>query len=210
VQFASEEFPWIGVKILPENHDASMKIYPLDAEWISAVRVYLADNVQAEHGDGVRVMTEGHTMSSDGKSGKGGKQAFGLVDFLARLGAALVLVLITYNPSGWSFLHWVKNSFVASELGPLQFLVGAALIAGWAIFIVATRNALGTVGLVIAAAILAALVWLFVDLGWLGFDSVAAVSWVLLICLSILLAIGLSWAHIWRRMSGQLEIADEE
>jgi hypothetical protein len=47
-------------------------------------------------------------------------------------------------------------------------------------------------------------------MGWLGFDSVAAVSRVLLICLSNLLAIGLSWAHTWRRMSDPLEIADDQ
>ena len=148
-------------------------------------------------------------MGDDLKSGKKGKEAFGFMDFLARLAVALVLVVITYNPTGWSYAHWVKNAFVDSGLGPVHFLSGAVLIAGWAIFVVATRNSLGNIGLVITAAILATLVWLFVDLGWLGFDSVAAVSWVLLVCISIVLALGLSWSHVWRRLSGQLEVVDD-
>lgn len=149
-------------------------------------------------------------MAGEEKTARKPHGAFGFVDFLVRAGAALALVLLTYNPTGWSYAHWAKHAFLASEIGPLHFLSGAVLVAGWAVFTVATRNSLGTLGLVIAAAVLATLVWLFVDMGWLGFDSVTAVSWVLLICISILLALGLSWAHVWRRMSGQLEIADED
>lgn len=134
------------------------------------------------------------------------KGAFGFLDFLVRWVGALVLVLLSYNPSGWSYAHWVKSDFAASELGPLHFLAGAVLVAGWAIFIVATRRSLGDLGILIGAAILAALVWLLVDLGWLGFDSVKAISWILLLCISVLLALGLSWSHVWRRLSGQLEV----
>ena len=136
------------------------------------------------------------------------KNTFGFPDFLLRWAAALALVLLSYNPSGWSFLHWVKGAFGAGAtgLGPAHFLAGAVLVAGWAIFIVATRRSLGDLGILIGAAILAALVWLLVDLGWLGFDSLKAISWVLLLCLSVLLALGLSWSHVWRRLSGQLEV----
>ncbi|MDT8319761.1 MAG: DUF6524 family protein [Xanthomonadales bacterium] len=149
-------------------------------------------------------------MSNEKHARSPRKSAFGFTDFLVRLGAALVLVLLSYNPSGWSCVHWIKRAFGASELGPLHFLAGAVLLGGWTIFIVATRRSLGDVGLWISAAILAALVWLLVDIGWLGFDSVEAVSWVLLVCLSVLLALGLSWSHVWRRLSGQLEVDDND
>ena len=88
----------------------------------------------------------------------------------------------------------------------MHFLAGAVLIAGWTIFFVATRRSLGDLGLVIVAAILATLVWLLVDMGWLGFNSVTSISWVILVCLSVILAVGLSWSHIWRRLSGQFEV----
>lgn len=136
------------------------------------------------------------------------RKAFGFTDFLVRWVGALILVLLTYNPSGWSYLHWVRDAFGDSGLGPIHFLAGAVLVAGWAVFFVATRRALGDVGLFIAALVLAMLVWLLVDIGWLGFGSVTSISWILLVCVSILLGLGLSWAHIWRRLSGQLEVDD--
>lgn len=149
-------------------------------------------------------------MNQNRKSDRAPRSAFGLMDFFLRWIAALILVLLSYNPSGWSYTHWVKRAFGASELGPLHFLAGAVLLGGWTIFIVATRRSLGDVGLWIGAAILAALVWLLVDIGWLGFDSIEAISWVLLVCLSVLLALGLSWSHVWRRLSGQLEVDDND
>jgi hypothetical protein len=179
------------------------------SEWQTSVGILMLCKTVGQRVESLN-RTEDEIVGGDSKSGEKKKEAFGLSDFLVRLAAALLLVLITYNPAGWSYAHWVKNAFADFGLGPVHFLAGAILIAGWAIFIVATRGALGTLGLIIVAAILAALVWLFVDLGWLGFDSVAVVSWVLLICISIVLAVGLSWAHIWRRMSGQLEIADDD
>jgi len=141
---------------------------------------------------------------------KPGKDSFGLTDFLLRWLAAIALVLATYNPSGWSYVHWVKSAISESGPGPVHFLAGALLIAGWSIFIVATRRSLGDLGLLLSIAVLAALVWFLVDLGWLGFDSVTAVSWVVLACVSVLLALGLSWSHVWRRMTGQLEVDDAD
>lgn len=147
-------------------------------------------------------------MSKDKRSDTFGRDSFGLVDFLLRWLAAIVLVFLTYNPSGWSYVHWVKNVVNDGGLGPVHFLAGAVLIAGWSIFIVATRRSLGDLGLFLGAAVLALLVWFLVDLGWLGFDSITAISWVVLVCVSVLLALGLSWSHVWRRMTGQLEVDD--
>lgn len=147
-------------------------------------------------------------MSKDNRSGIPGKDSFGLLDFLLRWLAAFLLVFLTYNPSGWSYVHWVKDALSNDGLGPVHFLAGALLIAGWSIFIVATRRSLGDLGLFLGAVVLALLVWFLVDLGWLGFDSVTAVSWVVLVCVSVLLGLGLSWSHVWRRMTGQLEVDD--
>jgi hypothetical protein len=147
-------------------------------------------------------------VSKDKRSDTSGRDSFGLVDFLLRWLAAIVLVFLTYNPSGWSYVHWVKNVVNDGALGPLHFLAGAVLIAGWSIFIVATRRSLGDLGLFLGAAVLALLVWFLVDVGWLGFDSITAISWVVLVCVSVLLALGLSWSHVWRRMTGQLEVDD--
>lgn len=49
-------------------------------------------------------------------------------------------------------------------------------------------------------------IWLLTDIGIVRAESASAITWLALIALGILLAIGLSWSHVWRRLSGQLEV----
>ena len=91
--------------------------------------------------------------------------------FLLGVVAAIVLVLLTFNPSEYSYFHWVKEDLAQSNLGPLHLLAGVLLAIGWAIYLRATFRALGPIGLALATALVAALVWLLVDLGWLAADS---------------------------------------
>jgi len=131
---------------------------------------------------------------------------FTALSFIWRFAASLALVLATYNPSGYSFFHWVGNT---DSLGAEHFVVGIIIVIGWAILIAATKRALDTLGMVLGIVLLAGLVWLGIDLGALSLDSVSAVTWVALVCIALLLAIGLSWSHIWRRLTGQFEVDDD-
>lgn len=128
--------------------------------------------------------------------------------FLWRFAAALVLVLLTYNPSGQSAWHWVSSALSASAFGPLHLLIVGVLAAGWAVFWVATWRALGTLGIVLAGVILGAIIWLLFDIGLLESHSVSAITWIVLIALSAVLAVGVSWSHIWRRVTGQFNVED--
>ena len=136
-------------------------------------------------------------------------RSFGIVDFLWRWAAALALVFLTYNPSGKSYFHWVKAAFNGEGLDPLHYFLGVILIAGWTIFIIATERSLGALGSLIGAALIGTGLWLLVDLGVLRADNMSTISWLALFALGTLLAIGLSWSHIWRRLSGQLEVDDD-
>lgn len=143
------------------------------------------------------------------KSGSGKPhKSFGAIDFLWRWLVAILLVLATYNPSGHSFVHWVFESFGEQNLGPMHFLAGVILAAGWAAYLAATGNSLGTLGTVLGAALIGGCIWLLVDLNVVHADSTSAVVWLSLLALATLLAIGMSWSHFWRRMSGQLEVDD--
>jgi len=133
-------------------------------------------------------------------------QALTIQGFLLRLLFALLLVMLTYNPSGYSYAHWLQNSF--SEFNALLALAGITLIIGWVIYMRATLRSLGVIGLSLAALFFAAILWLLIDLGLLGFDNVTAVSWVILVLLSAILAVGISWSHIRRRISGQVDSDD--
>lgn len=129
--------------------------------------------------------------------------------FLIRLFAALVLVLATYNPSGHSFFHWIRNGLSEGSIGAIHFFAGVILAIGWTIYGVASFRALGPLGLTLGSAFFAALVWLLIDLGLLRLDSAQTVTWIVLVCLSALLAIGVSWSHVWRRLTGQLEVDED-
>ena len=142
---------------------------------------------------------------SDSSSSKPHK-SFGFKDFLWRLLAAFVLVFVTFNPSGYSYLHWVKIDFSDKGLSAAHFFVGVILLVGWAIFVIASRRSLGTLGTILGVALIGTGIWLLVDLGLIHVGSTTAITWLALITLAILLAIGLSWSHIWRRLSGQLEV----
>ena len=124
-----------------------------------------------------------------------------------RFAAALGLVLLTFNPTGYSFFHWLSG---AESLGPEHLLAGIALVIGWAIFLVATSESFGIFGMLLAAALLGALVWLLVDIGLLRLGTASTMTWVVLVCLAAILAIGMSWSHIWRRMTGQFDVDDTD
>ena len=130
--------------------------------------------------------------------------------FLVRLAGTTVLVLATYNPSGWSFVHWLKQAFSASSLGPEHFVVGVLVLIGWIILLTATQRSMGTLGLILGGALFGGVVWMLVDFGVLHIDSVSEFTWVILIILSLMLAIGLSWSHVWRRLTGQFDTDEDD
>ena len=89
-------------------------------------------------------------------------------------------------------------------------MIGIVLLAGWVVFLRATFQSLGVLGLLLGAAFFAALVWLLVDFGLLAADSVSTMAWVTIACLALLLAVGMSWSHVRRRMTGQVDVDDVE
>jgi len=143
------------------------------------------------------------------KSGRTSRE-FNLASFGWRLAASLVLVLATYNPSRFSFIAWVRAASPEAPLGPEHFVVGVVLLIGWVILLIATQRSLGTLGLALGGALLGGLVWLLSDIGWLSLSSLTSATWVGLVCVAVLLAVGLSWSHVWRRLTGQFEVDDDD
>ena len=136
---------------------------------------------------------------------------FSPVGFVFRLVSAFVLVFATYNPTKWSFVGWVQTTLAdeTMSLGPEHLLVGVLIAIGWTIFGVASIRSLGVLGLILGGALLGALVWLLIDLGWLSAGSSESVTWIILACVASLMASGLSWSHIWRRLTGQFEVDED-
>ena len=125
-----------------------------------------------------------------------------------RFGAALALVLLTYNPSGVSAYHWVTSAIGASSFGPLHLLLIGILLIGWTVYWIASWRALGMLGFVLAGIVFGAIIWLLFSIGLLQSKSLSAITWIVLVCLAALLATGVMWSHLWRRMTGQLNVED--
>ena len=134
--------------------------------------------------------------------------SFNAGSFIGRWIFAAALVFGTYNPTGYSYIGWALSD--TNEFGPPHAIVGILLLTGWIVFLRATFLSIGWLGIVLGAGFCASLVWLLVDQGWVALDSGDTLAWVVLAVLSAVLAIGMSWSHIRRRMSGQIDVDELE
>ena len=127
---------------------------------------------------------------------------------LLRFVFATVMVFATYNPSGYSYYDWLADSL--PDYTVLMVFAGVVLLIGWTILVRATLRSLGAVGLALATAFFGALLWLIVDSGLISADSATAVAYLVLVTLSGVLATGVSWSHVRRRLTGQADVDDVE
>ena len=134
---------------------------------------------------------------------------FNLGSFFVRLFFAFILVLATYNPSDYSFYYWILTGF-ETGFEPLMAFSGIVLIIGWAVYIRATVTSLGLIGLILAFAFFGTMLWMVIDWGIVPADSIQVITYIVLSLLSMVLAIGMSWSHIRRRMSGQVDVNETD
>ena len=127
---------------------------------------------------------------------------------LTRFVVALGLVFSSYNPSGLSYFHWLEK--VSSRYAGLAIFIGIILLIGWVVFLRATFRSLGILGLMLAAAFFGSFFWLIIDWGLVSRDDESEITYILLILLSGVLTVGMSWSHIRRRISGQADVDDVE
>lgn len=130
------------------------------------------------------------------------------IGLLLRWLIALGLVYATYNPEGYSYFDWVLHPSAGSSLmdsAALKFLAGAVLLTGWVVYLNATRHALGFLGVLLTVAICAGLIWVLVDWGVFSANNLRVLTHLTLLVASIVLAMGMSWSHVSRRLSGQVD-----
>ncbi|HSR55911.1 MAG TPA: DUF6524 family protein [Alphaproteobacteria bacterium] len=126
--------------------------------------------------------------------------------FMLRWLIALILVFATFNPTDYSYYQWVVTG--GDQQMALEALVGVVLAILYVIFLRATFRSIGPIGIVLAAALMGALIWVTIDFGWLDLKQPTVATWVLLFVFATILAVGLSWSHIRRRITGQADIDD--
>ncbi|WP_297807520.1 DUF6524 family protein [uncultured Methylophaga sp.] len=137
-------------------------------------------------------------------------QQFDSKGFLWRFIFALALVYVTYNPTGLSYYHWARDAFLGSGsfMTPPFALVSIILLIGWTVYLRATLRSLGSFGLLLALAFFAIIIWWLVDLGLLGIQNESVFSFIVLFLIAAVLAVGMSWSHVRRRLSGQADMDD--
>lgn len=133
---------------------------------------------------------------------------FNLVNFLIRFGFALVLVMATFNPSGVSFYHWMIKSW--PEFHALILFSGVVLLIGWTIYIRATVRSLNVFGLVLATAFFGSLLWILVEWQIVSMTNSSVMGYIVLFIIAAVLAVGISWSHIRRRLTGQHDVDEIE
>ncbi len=129
--------------------------------------------------------------------------SFSWLGFLLRLIAALVLVFASYNPEGYSYYDWALLDF--SQFTILKGFVGVVLLIGWTILLRATIRSLGPFGIILALAFFGLLIWLIVDWLAIATDDLRVISYIVELVMAGILSAGVSWSHIRRRITGQLD-----
>ncbi len=141
------------------------------------------------------------------------KSKFSSSNYLIRLLGAMVLVFATYNPlQPYSYYYWSIKPLLhdLDSFTIFKGLLGIVLLIGWSIFLRATLRALSLFGIILAVGFFGLLLWFMVDQGWIGLENQKALTWLVLFGISGVLSIGLSWSHIRRRMTGQLDVDETD
>jgi hypothetical protein len=123
---------------------------------------------------------------------------------LWRMLFSLALVLLTFNPTGHSYYHWLADGFPSIQ--PLEAIAGLLLLGLWVFFVRSALMSMGAFGLALIMALFAAIVWWMVSIHWLDVGNRSVMGWIVLTILGLVLGFGMSWAHIRQRVSGQASV----
>ncbi len=121
---------------------------------------------------------------------------------------AFLLVCFTWNPTRYNYVEWAIAQW--ENLMPLVVFVGLVLLAGWIYYLRVTARALGVLGIVLSLALSGTVVWILFYYHVVSTQSTTLISWLALILFSFILAMGMSWSHLSRSWSGQVEVDDKD
>ena len=126
--------------------------------------------------------------------------------FLIRWALAFGLLAATYNPTEWNFVRWAMGNW-ETQL-PLTIFFALILAIGYIIYLRATIRSIGVFGMLLLLAVVGTALWVLVDLGWIRLDDPTVNTWLAIVVFSAVLAIGLGWSIVRRRISGQADVDD--
>jgi hypothetical protein len=123
---------------------------------------------------------------------------------LSRVVLAVALVLLTWNPSQWSYVEWALRD--RSTFDAVKAFCGVLLLGGWVFCVRTAWVSLGAFGLVLVGALLATIVWMLVQFGVIQAGATPTIVWIVLVAVGVALGIGLSWSKVRQGATGQVEV----
>lgn len=126
--------------------------------------------------------------------------------FFLRWMFAFLLLALTYNPTDFNFVRWGMVNYAAET--PITVLMGLVLMIGYIIYLRATLRSIGGFGMFLILAVVAALLWVLYDWGFMTLENPTVNTWLGVFALSLVLGIGLSWSLLRRQLTGQADIDD--
>lgn len=126
--------------------------------------------------------------------------------FLIRWAFAFLLLAATYNPTQWNFVRWTMENY--QSMLSVTILIGLVLMIGYIIYLRATLRSIGLFGMLLVLAVAGTLLWVLFDQGIIDLTNHTINTWLGIIVLSLVLAIGLSWSIVRRKISGQADVDD--
>ena len=126
--------------------------------------------------------------------------------FVIRWIFAFVLLAATYNPTDWNYVRWSMAN--ADTNLSVTVLLGLILLVGYIIYLRATLRSIGIFGMILILAVVGTLLWVLFDQGVISLDNPTVNTWIAIVALSIVLAVGLSWSIVRRKLTGQADMDD--
>jgi hypothetical protein len=130
---------------------------------------------------------------------------FGFVSMLVRWFMIMGVLTAIYNPSGRSFVHWAVEGTAPLSL---RVAVGSVLLAMLTYCYRLSVRALGPIGVLMLAALLAVRATALVDIGLIQPQGRAAMIAYLQAIITTGLTVGVSWSALRTRISGQIDSDD--
>lgn len=128
--------------------------------------------------------------------------------FVVRWIFAFLLVTATFNPTQYNYLRWGRTEYATQT--SVVVLLGLLLVIGYIIFMRATLRSIGAFGMFLVGAVFAAMIWVLYDWGILTLENTQLNTWLGLLALSLIMAVGISWSFIRRSLTGQYDVDDAD
>lgn len=126
--------------------------------------------------------------------------------FVIRWIFAFVLLAATYNPTQWNYVRWSMEN--ADTNLSMTVLLGLVLFVGYIIYLRATLRSIGIFGMILILAVVGTLLWVLFDQGVISLDNPTINTWIAIVAMSVVLAVGLSWSIVRRKLTGQADMDD--